>query len=69
MILCNFFHSSGQGGENARTRGEKETREAGKWGSWEVGKQMAEERKLFINPLTPVPLVTARDEPWPFLLF
>ena len=22
-----------------------------------------------INPLTPVPLVTARDEPWPFFLF
>ena len=24
---------------------------------------------LFINPLTPVPPVTARDEPWPFFLF
>ena len=22
-----------------------------------------------INPLTPVPAVTARDEPWPFFLF
>ena len=28
-------------------------------------------KKLYIvfNSLTPVPLVTARDEPWPFFLF
>jgi len=26
-------------------------------------------RKLSLNPLTPVPPVTARDEPWPFFHF
>ena len=37
VILYNFFHSSVKGGEDARTRGEMEMREAGKQGSGEEG--------------------------------
>ena len=39
VILFTFFHSSGRGGEDASTRGEKEVREAGKLGSKWQGKE------------------------------
>ena len=31
--------------------------------------QLSYQALRLFNPLTPVPLATARDEPWPFFLF
>ena len=45
VILYKFFHISGRGGEDTRTRAENEVREAGKW----PGKQMAEDRKRLFS--------------------
>ena len=47
MILYRFFHSSGRGGEDASTRGEKKVREVGKWGGWEANGRG--KKKLFIK--------------------
>ena len=37
--------------------------------SFEHGELSSSQKQATINPLTPVPPVTARDEPWPFFLF
>ena len=35
----------------------------------ELGSSACHSSTIKLNPLTPVPPVTARDEPWPFFLF
>ena len=37
--------------------------------SWEIRLPQIIPRAMFLNPLTPVPPITCRDEPWPFFHF